>query len=278
MVSVRECPRSLAIKKHEGLINRLAKHQITKLPANIELSDLIQAARIGVHEALTRFDPSQGVSFETFASNRIKGAMLDFLREGDWALRSHRRNMRRIDAAVEALCHHNGRNPSEGEIASFMGVSCSELREMRLKDHTTKIIHTEDMENDEGLDIPGEDHLEPHAILEEKTRREKLVAAIATLPEQMQRVMEMFYEHDLTLSEIGDELGLTESRICQLHGEALEKLRAKVKVTTRFVKSHSAVNPSLQPDRETSRKQTRRLDPSLQKHPYSDIVTPGFRF
>jgi len=225
---------SSLIKQYSPLVRRLAHQMIAKLPANVELDDLIQVGLIGLTDALSRFDVGQGVQFETFATQRIRGAMLDELRGGDWMSRGTRRQQRSIEQAVHKLEQKLGRAPQESEIAVEMGVSLAEYQELLGKVRGTQLVYLEDMSGDDG----DEDYLDRHvaddsnnpmALLQDHRMRQALVAAIKNLPEREQYVMSMYYEHDMNLKEIAAVLKVTESRVCQLHSQAIARLRVKLR-------------------------------------------------
>ncbi len=223
------------LKQYSPLVRRLAHQMIAKLPANVELDDLIQVGMIGLSDALTRFDAGQGVQFETFATQRIRGAMLDELRGSDWMSRGDRRHQRSIEAAVHALEQRHGRAPSEGEIAAEMGLALAEYQGLLGKVRGTQLVCLEDLgSGDDGDDGFLDRHLatdddNPLALLEDRRMREALVDAIKHLPEREQFVMSMYYEHDLNLKEIAAVLKVTESRVCQLHSQSIARLRVRLR-------------------------------------------------
>ena len=222
------------LKQYSPLVRRLAPQMIAKLPANVELDDLIQVGMIGLSDALSRFDAAQGVQFETFATQRIRGAMLDELRGNDWMSRGDRRHQRSIEAAVHKLEQRHGRAPSEGEIAREMGLSLTDYQELLGKVRGTQLIYLEDMSGDEGDDDYLDRHItdvdaNPMARLQDQRMREALVEAIKHLPEREQFVMSMYYEQDMNLKEIAAVLKVTESRVCQLHSQSIARLRVKLR-------------------------------------------------
>lgn len=225
---------SSLIKQYSPLVRRLAHQMIAKLPANIEIDDLIQVGLIGLTDALSRFDIGQGVQFETFATQRIRGAMLDELRGGDWLSRGTRRQQRTIESAVHKLEQKLGRAPVESEIAVEMGVTLLEYQELLGKVRGTQLVYLEDMSGDEGdedfLDRHvADDSNNPVALLQDQRMRQALVAAIKNLPEREQFVMSMYYEQDMNLKEIAAVLKVTESRVCQLHSQSIARLRVKLR-------------------------------------------------
>ncbi|MFO1330934.1 MAG: RNA polymerase sigma factor FliA [Rubrivivax sp.] len=222
------------LKQYSPLVRRLAQQMIAKLPANVELDDLIQVGMIGLSDALTRFDTAQGVQFETFATQRIRGAMLDELRGNDWMSRGDRRHQRSIEAAVRTLEQRHGRAPTEREIAAEMGLALAEYQELLGKVRGTQLVCLEDLGGDDGDDDFLDRHLatdagNPLGLLEDRRMREALVEAIKHLPEREQYVMSMDYEHDLNLKEIAAVLEVTESRVCQLHSQSIARLRARLR-------------------------------------------------
>lgn len=222
------------LKQYSPLVRRLAHQMIAKLPANVEVDDLIQVGMIGLHDALGRFDAAQGVQFETFATQRIRGAMLDELRGSDWMSRGNRRQQREIEAAVRSLEQTLGRPPQEGEIANHLGVSLTQYQDTLTKVRGTQLIYLEDMTGDEGGDEFLDRHVaneeaNPLAMLQDHRMREALVEAIKHLPEREQYVMSMYYEHDMNLKEIAAVLKVTESRVCQLHSQSIARLRVKLR-------------------------------------------------
>jgi RNA polymerase sigma factor for flagellar operon FliA len=174
------------------------------------------------------------VQFETFATQRIRGAMLDELRGSDWMSRGDRRHQRLIETAVHRLEQKLGRAPSETEIAAEMGMKLSDYQELLGKVRGTQLVYLEDMSGDDG----DEDFLDRHMVdtdanplgrLSDRKMREALVAAIENLPQREQYVMSMYYEHDMNLKEIAAVLGVTESRVCQLHSQSIARLRTRMR-------------------------------------------------
>ncbi|MBI5256468.1 MAG: RNA polymerase sigma factor FliA [Burkholderiales bacterium] len=222
------------LKQYSPLVRRLAHQMIAKLPANVELDDLIQVGMIGLSDALSRFDSAQGVQFETFATQRIRGAMLDELRGSDWMSRGDRRHQRSIETAVHKLEQRLGRAPSEGEIAKEMGLTLGDYQELLGKVRGTQLVYLEDMTGDDGDDDYLDRHVvdesaNPLSLLNDHRMRAALVEAIKNLPEREQYVMSMYYEHDMNLKEIAAVLKVTESRVCQLHSQSIARLRSRLR-------------------------------------------------
>ncbi|MBY0412136.1 MAG: RNA polymerase sigma factor FliA [Burkholderiaceae bacterium] len=228
--------RDAMIRQHLPLVRRIAHHMIAKLPPNVEVDDLIQVGMMGLAEALARYEVEQGVQFETFASQRIRGAMLDELREGDWMSRSSRKSQKDIEHALRRVEQKLGRSPLESEIAAEMGLELGEYQSLLGKVRGTQLVYIEDMtrghEDDDGfLDrhVGGSDAADPLEMLRDDRLRAALVNAIKTLPEREQYIMGMYYEHDMNLKEIAAVLDITESRVCQLHSQSIARLRTKMR-------------------------------------------------
>ncbi len=222
------------LKQYSPLVRRLAHQMIAKLPANVEIDDLIQVGMIGLADALSRFDAAQGVQFETFATQRIRGAMLDELRGTDYLSRGTRKHQRTIESAVHKLEQKLGRAPLESEISKELGMTLTEYQELLGKVRGTQLVYLEDMSGDDGdqdfLDRHvGDESVNPLAQLQDHRMREALIEAIKVLPEREQFVMSMYYEHDMNLKEIAAVLKVTESRVCQLHSQSIARLRVKLR-------------------------------------------------
>lgn len=229
--------RDALIRQHVPLVRRIAHHMIAKLPPNVELDDLIQVGMMGLAEALSRYETAQGVQFETFASQRIRGAMLDELRESDWMSRSSRKSQKDIEKAVQRLEQKLGRSPLESEIAEELDMSLADYQSLLGKVRGTQLVYLEDMSRNGSDDDEGflerhevaDGNADPMALLRDHRLRTSLVSAIQSLPEREQYIMGMYYEHDMNLKEIAAVLGVTESRVCQLHSQSIARLRAKMR-------------------------------------------------
>jgi len=227
--------RDALIRQYSPLVRRLAHHMMAKLPASVQVDDLIQVGLIGLSEALTRFEASQGVQFETFATQRIRGAMIDELRENDWMSRGSRKSQKDIESALRRLEHRFGRSPSETEIAAELGMSLADYQSLLNKVRGTQLVYLEDMAGSgEGEDSFLDRHIvdgdsDPMQLLSNQRLRQSLVAAIKVLPEREQYIMSMYYENDMNLKEIAAVLGITESRVCQLHSQSIARLRSKMR-------------------------------------------------
>jgi RNA polymerase sigma factor for flagellar operon FliA len=227
--------RNALIRQYQPLVRKLAHHMMAKLPPSVEVDDLIQVGLIGLSEALSRYEAAQGVQFETFATQRIRGAMLDELRENDWMSRGSRKSQKDIEIAMRKLEHSLGRSPLESEIAVEMGISLGDYQSLLSKVRGTQLVYLEDMSrNGEDDDTFLDRHVadveaDPLNVLRDQRLRAGLVAAIKGLPEREQYIMSMYYEQDMNLKEIAAVLDVTESRVCQLHSQSIARLRAKMR-------------------------------------------------
>ena len=227
--------REALFEQHIPLVRRIAHHMIAKLPPNVEVDDLIQVGLIGLTDALSRYETTHGVQFETFASQRIRGAMLDELRGGDWMSRGARKSQKDIEHALRRAEQKLGRSPLESEIAAELGVGLDEYQSLLGRVRGTQLVYLEDFgqgdEDGEGfLDRHVADSdADPMELLRGQRIKHALVEAIKALPEREQFIMGMYYEQDMNLKEIAAVLGVTESRVCQLHGQAIARLRNKMR-------------------------------------------------
>lgn len=226
--------RQQCIEKFAPMVKRIAHHLMARLPASVQLSDMVQAGLIGLVDAAGRYENSQGVQFETYAAQRIRGAMLDELRAHDWVPRGVRKTQRKIDDAQSKLEQVLGRPPLESEIAEQLGVAIEDYRDMLADTYAFQMVHVDDFEHDgedaEFLDrnCPA-DYEDPLAKLSDARFRAALVSAIELLPEREKLLMGLYYEKELNFKEIAAVLGVTESRVCQLHSQAVTRLRGKLK-------------------------------------------------
>lgn len=223
------------LMQYAPLVKRMAYQLIGRLPANIELDDLIQVGLIGLLEAARQFDPAQNVMFETYASQRIKGSMLDELRRQDWLPRQARQQAKQIDNAWASLEKQLDRTPLDSEVAAHLGVSLDDYQNMLFECKGHSLVYLEDLspENDQASNpidfIEDSNERDPFDILGDERFRHHLVDAIKTLSEREQLIMSLYYEQDLNLREIGEVLEVSESRVSQLHTQIVAKLRVKLR-------------------------------------------------
>ena len=219
------------IERYALLVKRIAHHLLARLPANILLEDLIQSGMIGLLEAARKYDATKGASFETYAGIRIRGAIIDEVRKGDWTPRSVHRNSRRITSTMQAIEARTGRDAQDVDVAREMGVELDEYHAL-LKDAASSRLFSFDEMLEGNDDSPGEEvsHEGPSPDDEhhQASFKKALVEAISNLPEREQLVLSLYYDEELNLKEIGQVLGVSESRISQIHSQAALRLRSKL--------------------------------------------------
>ena len=222
--------RNQLVQRHVPLVKRIAYHLLGRLPADVQVDDLIQAGVVGLLEAARHYDSGQGASFETYAGIRIRGAMLDEVRRSDWTPRSVHRNARRVSEAMRAVEHREGREARPQEVAEELDVRLEEYQRMVADAVSCRVLSFEDMfepESEGENRLPGSEP-DPLQRLQEGDFREALAKEVDGLPEREKLVMSLYYDDELNLREIGEVLGVSESRVCQLHGQALVRLRARM--------------------------------------------------
>ncbi|MBS1141021.1 MAG: polymerase, sigma 28 subunit, SigD/FliA/WhiG [Proteobacteria bacterium] len=224
--------RDQLVQRFVPLVKRIAYHLMARLPPSVQFDDLVQNGMIGLLDAIDRFQEGFGAQFETYATQRIRGGMLDGLRENDWLPRSLRRELRRIETAINQLEHEHGRVPSEKELAEALGMSLADYQKTLQDARGHQLVYFDDLAGDGDEDFL-ERHLtdnaaDPASILEDQSVKALLVAAIGALPEREKLMMALYYEQDLNLREIGEVMGVTESRVCQLHSQAIARLRSQI--------------------------------------------------
>jgi RNA polymerase sigma factor for flagellar operon FliA len=212
------------VMRHAELVKRIAYHLAGRLPASVEVDDLIQAGMLGLLEAAANFTAGRGASFETYAGIRIRGAMIDALRKLDWAPRSVHRKSREVAKAIRDLESELGREARDAEIATRMGVDLADYHRIIQDTVACQMTNIDDTATGEINDHRND----PFADIVDENFRTELTQAIGELPEREKLVMSLYYGDDLNLKEIGAVLKVTESRVCQLHGQALTRLKARL--------------------------------------------------
>lgn len=223
--------RQQVVEQHAGLVKRIAHHLKGRLPANVQLDDLIQAGMIGLLEAVRQFDGSKGASFETYAGIRIRGAMLDEIRSQGWAPRSVHRNSRMVSEAIHEISQDLGRDATDAEVARKLDISLDDYHGMLVDISAGKVVGIEDLGvTDDVLSAEQEPdgNLPFEQVADEKFQR-ALAQAIATLPERESLVLSLYYDEELNLREIGQVLDVSESRVSQIMSQAMHRLKAKLK-------------------------------------------------
>ena len=221
--------RDALVIQHIDLVRSMASRLGRRLPSQVELSELVSVGVLGLIEAANRYQPSLGVPFDAFARRRIHGAMLDSLRGLDWVPRSLRKLQRDVDGTIAALRHRLGREPQAEEIASAMGVSVDQydakLDELRLAD-VAVVQSGGGSDESPGLLEVAVDEDGPYTQLERQELRARLADALGQLPERERQILALSYQEELTLAEIGQVIGVGESRVSQLRTQAVARLRS----------------------------------------------------
>ncbi|ACJ28322.1 Sigma-70 region 3:Sigma-70 region 2:Sigma-70 region 4 [Shewanella piezotolerans WP3] len=218
------------VEQYAPLVKRIAHHLLARLPASVQLDDLLQAGMMGLLEASSKFDGSKGAKFETFAGIRIRGSMLDEIRRGDWVPRSVHRNQRRVAQVIDELEQELGRDARDPEIAERLEMSLDEYYSILNDVSVGKVVGIEDL----GVAVDVVNHEDNHddvayESLAEVEFHSALVAAIKLLPERDALVLSLYYDEALNLKEIGAILEVSESRVSQIHSQAMLRLKGKLK-------------------------------------------------
>jgi len=217
------------VERHADLVRRIAHHLAARLPASVEVDDLVQAGMLGLIEAARNFDSDQGASFETYASIRIRGAMIDEIRKGDWTPRSVHRRTREAAEVTRQIEQTTGRAATGAEVAQALGLGAEEYARL-LEDAVSGQV----LSLDSHIDDHGEPNVaagaaySPERRLQAAEFRQALAEAIGQLPEREQLVLSLYYEQEMNLREVGAVLGVSESRVCQIHGQAMLRLRSRL--------------------------------------------------
>jgi RNA polymerase sigma factor FliA len=218
------------VNRYAQLVRRIAYHLMSRLPPTVQADDLIQSGMIGLLEASRNYNAEQGASFETYAGIRIRGAMLDEIRRGDWAPRSLHRKMRQVTEAIRGVELREGRDARDAEVAEVLDISLGEYHQI-LKDATNHKVFSFDalVAGEESLSSGFADGwARPEEAVEQSQFQEGLADAIARLPERERLVMSLYYEEELNLRQIGGMLNVSESRVCQIHGQAMLRVKARM--------------------------------------------------
>lgn len=218
------------VTQHAPLVKRIAYHLMSRLPPSVQADDLIQAGMIGLLEASRNYDAKQGASFETYAGIRIRGAMLDEIRKNDWAPRSVHRKARKVAEAVRKIENEKGRDARDNEVAEVLEMTLDEYHQVLQDASGYLVLSFDDMgTDDEALATQVSDHSPgPFEGLQREDFKKSLAESIAGLPERERLVMTLYYDEELNLREIGAVLGVSESRVSQIHSQALLRLQARL--------------------------------------------------
>jgi RNA polymerase sigma factor FliA len=230
-LDVQHGSRDDLVTQHAGLVKRIAYHLATRLPSSVDVDDLIQAGMIGLLEAGGNYQAGKGASFETFASIRIRGAMIDQLRQDGWAPRSVSKQLRDMSEAVRRIESRLGREAQANEIAREMGISLDEYHELLKDTSSVRLFSLDHFGDEEGetIDVSDDEAHSPAEEVMEAGFQSALAEQIDSLPEREKMVMSLYYDNGLNLKEIGEVLEVSESRVCQIHSQAIVRLKGRLR-------------------------------------------------
>lgn len=219
--------RDQIVIEHLPLVKAIAVRVHENLPVHVDLDDLVHAGVLGLFDAVEKYDSTKNVAFHAYAKHRIKGAILDSLRQLDWASRDQRKRQKQVEAATRDLSGKLGRTPTESEVAGEMGLSLDRWRRTLLELRTVGLVSATpapDGERDRVQEFAATPDFQPDRICAHNQLRTTLARAIGSLPERYQKVVFLYYTNDMTMKEIGDLMGVNESRISQIHKTALKRM------------------------------------------------------
>tara|TARA_R110002096_G_scaffold130643_5_gene279930 strand:- start:24648 stop:25367 length:720 start_codon:yes stop_codon:yes gene_type:complete len=216
------------VTEHVELVKRIAHHLAARLPATVDVNDLMQSGMVGLLEAAGNFDASRGASFETYAGIRIRGAMLDDIRKHDWTPRSVHHKYRRVTEAINEIEGETGEAASPEQVAQRIGISIDDYYKILSDSACSRLFSFEETLEEPTMQRkpPSSDTPRPDEELYREQFRDQLASSIEQLPERERLVLSLYYEQELNMKEIGAVLEVSESRVCQIHGQAVMRLRA----------------------------------------------------
>ena len=219
------------VLEHAELVKRIAYHLVSKMPPHVEVDDLMQAGMIGLLSAAQNFSADKGANFETYAGIRIRGAMLDEARKANWTPRSTFKNAKQVAEAIRLIENRTGRDAKAADVADALGVSIEEYHRMLESAASSRLMSFEQLAQDPERSrlLPESPDEGPEDALEDDQFRDALAEAIETLPEREQLVLSLYYDEELNLREIGEVLEVSESRVCQIHGQAVLRIRSRLR-------------------------------------------------
>jgi RNA polymerase sigma factor for flagellar operon FliA len=231
-IPVDQVPQQELVVRHADLVKRIAYHLVSRMPPNVEVDDLIQSGMIGLLDAAKHYSANKGANFETYAGIRIRGAMLDEVRKSDWTPRSVHRNMREMADVIRKIENEKGQDASPSDIAQALGVTMEDYHKLVQDAASCRLFSFDQMSSSDDESSPA-DHARderpgPFDHIEDAGFRSALAGAIGGLPEREKLVLSLYYDEDMNLREIGEVLEVSESRVCQIHGQALVRLRSRL--------------------------------------------------
>jgi len=235
MQTIVKLDRDRFLEENIHLVKIIAYQVAVNLPPHIDVNDLISAGTIGLLESIDRFDTGKGVQFNTYASIRIRGAIMDELRSMDWMTRSMRDKSNQLEKAYGEIERRTGRPAESEEVAKFLDISADELNSILSQVSAVSVMNLEDlgMSHDEGMDIleciKDPEGADPMTVVQFNEIKKKVAEAVESLPEKEKLPISLYYYDELTLKEIGKVLEITESRVCQLHSQTMHRLKARLK-------------------------------------------------
>lgn len=235
-MQVEKTSREKLLEDNLYLVKIIAYQVAVNLPPHIDVNDLIGAGTIGLIEAIDRFDASKGVQFNTYASIRVRGAIMDELRSMDWMTRSMRDKSNQLEKAYIEIERKTGRPAEVEEVANLLEISTEDLHTILGQVSAISVMSLEDMgigHHDEGMDIleciKDPEGKDPMTVVKLNELKRKIAEAVETLPDKEKLIVSLYYLDELTLKEIGKVLNITESRVCQLHSQTMHRLKGKLK-------------------------------------------------
>ncbi len=224
------------ILEHTALIRYIVNRIAVRLPSHIDLDDLHNTGVIGLMDAIDKYDPGKNCKFKTYAEFRIKGAILDQLRSLDWVPRSIRQKSRRLEQAYSEVEQRLGRSATDSEIAQSLGIELEEFHFLLNQVRGISMVNLDELRSGGDPDQPAYGDIfedvkseNPFASLKSRELRQAVAECIGALPEKERLVISLYYYEDLNMKEIGNVLGITESRVCQIHTKAVARLRSKLR-------------------------------------------------
>jgi RNA polymerase sigma factor FliA len=231
--TMTEETRDRIVLDNLSLVKAIAVRVHENLPVHVDLDDLVHAGVLGLFDAVSKYNPETNVIFQSYAKHRIKGAILDSLRQADWASRDLRKRQKQVEAMTREFTARQGRTPTEAEIAEHLGVSVERWRRMSLELKNVSVMSTSalqtDSDNAAPVEFPDLSDTQPDALCAREQMRSMLASAMKDLPQRYQKVVFLYYTNDMTMKEIGDVLGVNESRVSQIHKVALAKMGANLR-------------------------------------------------